>query len=110
MLLVPTLDLTPGDLNLALVAGDGLALTFTFNVDLTGYTPSAAVVERKSRNVVQAITAVLAQPNPGVVTLMLTDSETLPLVGRALDWWLVLTPSGGEDRTAVAGRFLAGPR
>lgn len=93
-----------------MVAGDGLALTFTFNVDLTGYGVSAAVVGKKSRDVVQAIDAQLVQANPGVVTLALLDSETDPLAGLSLDWWLIVTPAGGEDRTAVAGAFAAGER
>jgi hypothetical protein len=105
--IAPTLDLECAELNIAMVASDGLALTFTFNVDLTGYAVSASVVNRKTRDVVQAITANLVQPNPGIVTLALTSAETLPLAGRGLDWWLRLTPGGGQPRTAIVGAFSA---
>lgn len=104
--LAPTLDLTAADLNLAIVGGDGLAVTFTFDLDLTNFTVESAVVGRKSRDVVQVIDAQLAQPNPGVVTIALLGSETEPLANLQLDWWLELTPGGGQPRTVLQGHFL----
>lgn len=106
MPITPTLDLTAADLNLVLIGGDGWAVTFTFDIDLTGYAVDANVVLRKApRSIVQAIDAQLVQDNPGVVTCALLGSETEPLVGRTLDWWLDLTPSGLERRTILQGHF-----
>lgn len=105
MTITPTLDLEPADLNIAMEAGDGLALTFTFNVDLTGYTPFGDVVARKTRDVVVALDVQLVQANPGIVTLALLGVDSEPLADRALDWYMVLTSPGGEDRTALAGLF-----
>lgn len=105
MPITPTLDLTAADLNLAIIGGDGWAVTFTFDIDLTGYSVDAAVVGRKSRDVVQAIDAQIVQGNPGVVTVALLGVETEPLAGLGLDWWLDLAPMGGEKRTVLQGRF-----
>jgi hypothetical protein len=106
--ITPTLDLTAAELNLAIVGGDGLAVTFTLDIDLTGYSVDAAVVGRKSRDVVQAIDAQLVSAAPGgsVVTCALLGSETEPLSGLGLDWWLDLTPLGGQRRTILQGRFV----
>lgn len=107
MPITPTLDLTAADLNLAIIGGDGLAVTFTLDIDLTGFTPEASVVGRKSRDVVQAMDAQLvsAGPSGSVVTIALTGAETEPLTGLTLDWWLDLTPLGGQRRTILQGRF-----
>lgn len=88
-----------------MIGGDGWAVTFTFDIDLTGFTVEGAVVGRKSRDIVQAIDAQLAQANPGVVTVALLGVETEVLAGLALDWWLELTPPGGQPRTVLQGRF-----
>lgn len=107
----PVLQDGPAVLDLVDTAGDGWAITITVDIDLTGYTVGAAVVNHKSRAVVQVWSTINVTPGAtSTIALAMTGAETLPLAGEALDWWLMWTPALGQPDTVITGSVTAKER
>jgi hypothetical protein len=105
------IDYGPVLCGLAIVAGDDVSIEFTANVDLSLYAPSAAVVNRTSRIVLQAFTVVDGGDWDGVQSSMkleIAAADSLLLAGRSMDWWMEFTdPVTGDVRTVLSGSFTA---
>jgi hypothetical protein len=115
------ISLVPSELDLALYAGDGVALVFTLNdgdgapLNLTGAV-TAQIRTTKQADVAQAdFTADLSQGATGVVTLMLTGQQTADLVEGSSQsqfkgvWDMQWTKNGGEPVTVLQGSITCDP-
>lgn len=95
---------TPGVLNIAIVFEDELELTLSFNLNLTGYTFDATVVNAvtKAETVIRVSPVDLAT---GRIQLSMdaTASRAVP-VGKHR-WALRWTSDSGLTRTVLAGVF-----
>lgn len=99
----------PGELNLELVKGDEFPFSATFNLDLSGYTLSAGIV-----NATTLSTAGTPSVTPTVTTssgvtttsvaFLLTETQTTALaVGTRYRWFLRWVSPTGVTLTVLSG-------
>lgn len=99
-----TINHTPARLNISLAIDDDLSLLLDFDVDLTGYTFSAKIVE--SDDTETTITVTNTDLTNGKITLSSTASsrDTANLEADTYAWYLTWTTSS-TDRRVLAGDF-----
>lgn len=99
----------PGDLNLELVKGDEFPFAATFNLDLTGYTLSAGVVNAATLASVGTPTITMTTATSGgttttTVSFLLTETQTTALVvGTRYRWFFRWVSPLGVTRTVLSG-------
>jgi hypothetical protein len=103
--------MTPGAYNLIIRRGVAFSITFTLTEDdgttainLTGYTAHALVRKLPTSAVVKDLTPTLTSAAGGIITIALTDEQTLALPAGAFRWDLVLEDAGGSR----LGPYVAG--
>jgi hypothetical protein len=97
-----TYEQLPGTLNLAFRKGDDFSVESDFSIDLTGYTVTATVHSVVNDAQVVAFTTNVTNAASGVVSVGLTDAQTLALAAGTYSWRMVGTASG-ITRTYLAG-------
>jgi hypothetical protein len=88
----------PAEININIVAGDGLVMQFDASIDLTGYTFQVSVDDTFPTITVSPVDLAAGKFN-------LVIPENGPAVSTR--WRLRWTPAGGVRRTAYAGRLVA---
>lgn len=88
----------PSEVNINIVAGDGLVMQFDASIDLTGYTFTVQVDDTFPAITVSSVDLAVGKFN-------LVIAENGPEVNTR--WRLRWTPPGGMRRTAYAGRLVA---
>jgi len=109
---VPTIDVTPQNLDLLLYAGDGFSMRINFIDKMTGDpwpvdgTWIAQVRSTAtSEEVLASFTIDDSQANVGHITASLTGADTRACAGQVTCFWdLQYTPPGGQPRTWYAGK------
>lgn len=100
----------PGSLNLWFVRGDEMPISATFNVDLTGYTLSAAIFNETTQESVAVptmamTTATTAGVTSSTVTFNWTETQTASLaVAARYRWFFRWVSPSGVTRTVLAGQ------
>lgn len=100
----------PGTLNLWFVRGDEMPISATFNVDLTGYTLSAAIFNETTQEsvAIPAIgmtTATTDGVTSSTVTFNWTEAQTQALATAArYRWFFRWVSPAGVTRTVLAGQ------
>ena len=110
-----TIEQLPGDLGLVMVIGDEFKFTAIFNVDLTNYTLTSAVVNSTTQETVFTLTPVqVVQTVAGAVQTTLsfdiTEAQTSMLTsaaGARYRWFLRWVTPSGETRTVLSGKVKA---
>jgi hypothetical protein len=97
-----TYEQLPGTLNLAFRKGDDVAFESDFSIDLTGYTLTATIHSVVNDAQVVAFTTTVTNAASGIVTITLTDAQTLALAAGTYSWRLVGT-AADITRTYLAG-------
>lgn len=100
----------PGNLNLWLVKGDEMPISATFNVDLTGYTLSAAIINEATQATVAAPTISMTTTTSNNVTTSTvafnwteTQTTSLSLTTR-YRWFFRWVSPAGVTRTVLSGQ------
>ena len=117
---MPTVSQLPGDLSVVMVAGDELNFTLDLDVDVTGYTFTAAVYVVSTNgffgggggtvNAVGALaitpTVTISNASAGVVTWGASETQTASL-SPAIKYrhWVRWQTPQGVTRTVVSGEF-----
>jgi hypothetical protein len=111
---VPTLDLLPKVYNLALYAGDGVALRLNLSdktgaaLQVDGEITAQIRTTRSEEDPSAEFTADLSEGDEGIVVLRMSGAETAALMNGsdkfAGVWDLQWTPSDDEPRTLVQGK------
>ncbi len=100
----------PGTLNLWFVRGDEMPISATFNVDLTGYTLSAAIFNETTQASVAVPTIAMTTATSGsvttsTVTLNWTETQTGDLLTTTrYRWFFRWVSPAGVTRTVLAGQ------
>jgi hypothetical protein len=103
---MPKAEQLPAELHVEIYRGDDWSLSFDFNIDLTGYTITAAVHPKDGGDDV-AITVTEVDYSLGQFTTSLTAAQTAALDEAYHTWCLVLTPPASTSkRTYVSGRYI----
>jgi len=92
----------PGNLGLAVRAGDDFSTLVSFSVDLTGFSLSTVIYSTITGSPVMTPTATLTDASAGQVNISLTDTQTSSLVPGTYRWELVAT------KLAVTRTYLVG--
>lgn len=106
---MPDYSQLPGVLNLFLVRGDEMPFAATFNLDLTGYTLSSAVINEATQAVVATPTFSMATATSNGVTtstvsFTLTETQTAALATTTrYRWYFRWVSPAGVTRTVLAG-------
>jgi hypothetical protein len=102
----PVISVVPQAVDLALYAGDGVAvrLNVTSNGAPLALTGVISAQVRATRDAASAVdfAADMTEADNGVVTLSLTGAKTAPLPATGV-WDVQWKPPGGEPRTIVQG-------
>jgi len=93
----------PGQLSLALRRGDEFGANVDFDIDLTGYSVSAAIVSALTGNSAGTMTATVTNAGAGVVNVSMTEAQTSALLPGTYAWRLEWIAPGDVKRTAMAG-------
>lgn len=96
-----TFTILPGTLNLAVKKGNRFSTIVDFDISLTGYTVTSAVVSPITGSTVTAITVDSSLFSDGKVGISLSDVQTGNLAGT-YRWRLDWNP-GSAPRTALEG-------
>lgn len=100
----------PGTLNLWLVRGDEMPISATFNVDLTGYTLSAAIFNETTQATVATPTISMATATSNNVTTSTvsfnwTETQTAALaINIRYRWFFRWVSPAGVTRTVLSGQ------
>jgi hypothetical protein len=114
------ISLVPSELDLALYAGDGVALAFTLNDDagqplnITGAVVAQIRAARIDIDPAAVFAADLSQGAQGKVVLSLTGVQTSDLIGSDFQqfkgvWDMQWTKNGGQPVTVVQGGVTCDP-
>lgn len=90
-------------MNLAFRRGDEFGATVDFDIALTSYSVTAAITSVVTGDTVQEITATVSNESAGVVSLSLTEAQTLSLAAGTYGWRLEWVAPGDVKRTALQG-------
>lgn len=93
----------PGSMNLAFRAGNEFSALVDFDVDLTGYSTSAAIVSTVTGETVTALTTTLADAAAGQVNVALTETQTAAIAPGTYAWSLTWVAPGTVTRTVLGG-------
>jgi len=93
----------PGQLNLALRAGDELGTTIDFDIPLSGYTVSSQIVSLVTGTAVASITATVSDAAAGVVSIAMSETATAAITPGTYRWRLTWDAPGDVRRTALQG-------
>lgn len=99
---MPTLQQKPGQLDFVVTSTDDFSYLLDFDIALTGYTFTAAVVKEDGTE--QAIAIASTNLATGQITLSLTAAQITALLAVARRWYLKWT-TGGVTRTVLAGNY-----
>ena len=100
----------PGVLNIEVRRGDELGLTPDFNIDLTGYTVSAAVYSCVTNATAGTMSASLTTTGAdGKVSLAMTEAQTAALPQGTYRWALSWIAPGSVGRMALTGALEVKP-
>ena len=100
----------PGALNLWFVRGDEMPISATFNVDLTGYTLSAAIFNESTQSSVAAPTITMTTATSNSVTTSTvafnwTEQQTAALATTTrYRWYFRWVSPANVTRTVLAGQ------
>jgi hypothetical protein len=100
----------PGVLNLWFVRGDEMPISATFNVDLTGYTLSAAIFNESTQASVAAptitsVTAISGGVTTSTVSFNWTETQTTSLsLTTRYRWYFRWVSPTGVTRTVLSGQ------
>lgn len=115
------ISLVPSELDLALYAGDGVALIFTLNdgtgapLNITGAVTAQIRTTKQAADPQADFAADLSQGANGEVTLTLTGQQTADLVEGSSQtqfkgvWDMQWTKNGGEPVTVLQGAVTCDP-
>jgi hypothetical protein len=105
---MPAYSQTPGELGIACVRGDEVNFSIQFaDIDLTGYTLTAAVYTGAGNTMTVVTTPVVAVTSDGTdstVAVSLTETMTMAISPiTATRWYLRWVSPGGVTRTILSG-------
>ena len=114
------ISLVPSELDLALYAGDGVALIFTLNdgdgapLNITGAVTAQIRTTKQAVDAVTDFAADLSQGAQGEVVLSLTGAQTAELTVISQTqfkgvWDMQWTKNGGEPVTVLQGSITCDP-
>ena len=110
---MPTYSQLPGSLDLSLIAGDEFTFSAVFDLNLTGYTVTASVVNAETDAVLATPQLSITYGASSTVAVTLTEAQTTAIyagsepIGGAptirVRWHLRWMSAAGYTRTALSG-------
>jgi hypothetical protein len=100
---MPSYDILPGVLDLAVIKGDEFPLTANFNVNLTGYTVVCSVVDTSNDTPVVTTSVSISGGTTAIFKFNHTQTSMLSTASK-YRWNMKWTAPGGDVRTVLAGR------